>query len=141
MRSNWQSSPAQRETQGEPHPAYIEFFAVFNRGEYFHAHEVLEVLWLSVRGEPVADFYKGLIQVAGAFVHLQKGRLQPAVALFRLAEMNLGKYPARLHRLDIVAVCQMLQQWREGVENGGVYLNPYTTWPAPQLMLRSEQEP
>src|SRR5512138_3218123 len=77
----------------QQHPNYLGYFECFNRGLYFEAHDVLEELWLQDRGGANDSFYKGLIQLAGAFVHLQKQRLQPAAALFRLAEANLQKYP------------------------------------------------
>src|SRR5204862_6359480 len=72
---------------------YVGYFVCFNRGLFYEAHEVLEELWLADRHGPNGPFYKGLIQLAGAFVHLQKGRLRPASALFKLARSNLSKYP------------------------------------------------
>ena len=70
-------------------PYYLGYFACFNQQLYFEAHDVLEELWLVDRKGPDGDFYKGLIQLAGAFVHLQKNRLRPSAALFKLAEANL----------------------------------------------------
>ena len=64
---------------------YLGFFECFNRQICYEA--VLEPLWLEQRGRPEAALYKGLIQLAGAFVHLQKRRLPPAAALFRLAAL------------------------------------------------------
>ena len=72
----------------------VSYFECFNQQRFFEAHEVLEALWLPQRQGPNGSFYKGLIQLAGAFVHLQKNRLGPAVALFELARANLQKYPA-----------------------------------------------
>ena len=51
---------------------YLGYFACFNRGWFYEAHDVLEELWLANRTGPNYAFYKGLIQLAGAFVHLQK---------------------------------------------------------------------
>ena len=62
---------------------YLGYFACFNRQLYYEAHDVLEELWLPIRGTPQARFYQGLIQMAGGFVHLQKNRhreLQPRPA-------------------------------------------------------------
>src|SRR5262245_52833141 len=56
--------------QGGPIDAYfLGYIECFNRQLYFEAHEVLEQLWLPQRSGPDGDFYKGLIQLAGAFVH------------------------------------------------------------------------
>src|SRR2546428_12912527 len=64
---------------------YLGYFECFNRELFHEAHDVLEELWLAEKHGPNYSFYKGLIQLAGAFVHLQKHRLRPASALFKLA--------------------------------------------------------
>src|ERR1700683_4961855 len=74
-------------------PYYLGYFDCFNRGLFYEAHDVLEQLWLKDRQGPNGAFYKGLIQLAGAFVHLRKERLRPAGALFKLADANLKNYP------------------------------------------------
>jgi len=51
-------------------PCYEGYFICFNEQNYYQAHDVLEHLWLKDRG-PAHRFFKGLIQLAGAFVHLQ----------------------------------------------------------------------
>src|SRR3974390_3540837 len=73
---------------------YLGFFDCFNRRLYFEAHEVLEVLWLKRRDGAEGAFYKALIQLAGAFVHLEKSRPGPAGRLLDLAEANLRSYPS-----------------------------------------------
>src|SRR4051812_6479538 len=80
---------------------YLGYFACFNEGLYYEAHDVLEELWLAGRGTSTDRFYKGLIQLTGAFVHLQKNRLGPANALFNLAKANLQQYPGRFEELDV----------------------------------------
>src|SRR5882672_7801103 len=80
---------------------YLGYFECFNRGLFYEAHDVLEELWLADRHGSNGAFYKGLIQVAGAFVHLQKDRLRPAAALFKLARANFERYPPVHERLDV----------------------------------------
>ena len=53
------------------HPCYRGFFRCWNEQRYYEAHDVLEHLWLETRSE-AANYFKGLIQAAGGFVHLQK---------------------------------------------------------------------
>jgi len=93
-------------------PHYAGYFGCFNRQLYYEAHDVLEELWLQDRKGPDGDFYKGLIQFAGAFVHVQKNRPQPAVALLNLAEANLAKYSPRHQRLEITKALQLIDVWR-----------------------------
>src|SRR5579862_1674442 len=90
---------------------YLAYFDSFNRQHFFQAHEVLEELWLTQRNGPKGAFYKGLIQLAGAFVHVQKNRLGPAAALLRLAQLNLEKYPARYEGLEISDVQKKISGW------------------------------
>ncbi len=42
-----------------------------NSGQYFECHETFEEIWQEEQG-PVRDLYKGLIQVAAAFVHVRR---------------------------------------------------------------------
>lgn len=114
-------------------PHYAGWFACFNRGDYFEAHEVLEALWLEERGRPDARFYQGLIQLAGAFVHLQKNRLQPADALLRLAETNLAAYPPVHHRLDVAGCINLIRTWRSDLARANFTTNPLPLRPSPVL--------
>src|SRR5690242_1238657 len=54
---------------------YLAYFECFNRQLFHESHDVLEELWLADKHGRNYSFYKGLIQLAGAFVHLQKNRL------------------------------------------------------------------
>lgn len=114
---------------------YLGYFECFNRQLYYEAHEVLEDLWLPGRHHGNGDFYKGLIQLAGAFVHLQKHRLRPSAALFKLAQANLEKYPARHERLNLDAVQMLIGGWRRQLERGDYLVNPLTANNFPQLAL------
>jgi predicted metal-dependent hydrolase len=117
---------------------YLGYFECFNRGLFYEAHDVLEELWLVDRLGADGDFFKGLIQFAGALVQLQKHtlarpRLRPSAALFKLAQANLRKYPARHWRLDLPAVLAELERWLGLLEAGRFELNPLEVHPAPRI--------
>ncbi len=114
---------------------YLGYFDCFNRQLFYEAHDVLEDLWLIDRHGPDGNFYKGLIQLAGAFVHLQKNRLRPAAALFKLAQANFEKYPPVHHHLDLRAVYALARNWLLELERDGFAGNPLTTANVPQLTL------
>ncbi|HEY2330136.1 MAG TPA: DUF309 domain-containing protein [Verrucomicrobiae bacterium] len=114
---------------------YAGYFALFNRQKFYEAHDVLEDLWLPDRRGVNGNFYKGLIQLAGAFVHLQKNRLRPSAALFKLARTNLEKYPARHERLDLAAVLNLIAGWLHRLEADDFAKNPLEISPAPQINL------
>ena len=117
---------------------YLGYFDCFNRRLFYEAHEALEPLWLERRRGPEGAFYKGLIQLAGAFVHLQKGRLHPAAALFRLAGANLGQCPETRDQLDVLAARLVIQEWLSKLEAADFTINPLDSTRPPRLYLRGQ---
>jgi predicted metal-dependent hydrolase len=111
------------------------YFECFNQKLFYEAHDDLEELWLGQRGQANDLFYKGMIQLAGAFVHLQKNRLTPAAALFRLAQNNISKYPERHERLNIGAVLRLISEWMDQLEREEFTVNPLRNDNAPKLTL------
>jgi len=127
------------------HPFYRAFFHCWNERRYYEAHDVLEQLWLKTKSSD-ADYFKGLIQAAGAFVHLQKHfehpshakhskRLPPAVRLFRLAERNLSRFAPRHYGLDVAAFCQLLCRCADQIVASNYETNPWSPETAPKLNL------
>jgi predicted metal-dependent hydrolase len=118
---------------------YVGFFRCFNAQLYYEAHDVLEEVWLPIRGQPQARFYQGLIQMAGGFVHLQKQRLGPAARLFALALANFEGYPARHAGIDLDAIRDICRQHRQAVLDSGETVNPWSKDHPPQLALPSAE--
>jgi hypothetical protein len=126
-------------------PCYIAWFERFNACEYYEAHEVLEVLWLRTRGRD-RDFFKGLIQIAGAFLHLRKHlenphrttdatRLRPAARLFHRSSEHLAPYaPVHLY-LDVTALCTFCESLAHGIEASDYADNPWNPATPPQIEL------
>ncbi len=117
---------------------YLGYFECFNQSLFYEAHDVLEELWLADRHGPDGDFFKGLIQFAGAFVHLQKHselrpRLRPAAALFKLARTNLKKYPDIHWQLDVRQVLAWIEEWLARLEEGGFSINPLDHHSPPRM--------
>jgi predicted metal-dependent hydrolase len=130
---------------GDFDPRYAGYFACFNARRYYEAHDVLEDLWLGTRG-PDHFFYKGLIQFAGAFVHLQKqaarpahpkdgARLRPAARLFALAAKNLAPYAPRHHALDVARLLLLASRHADAIIASEFTTNPWRPDHAPQLTL------
>jgi hypothetical protein len=116
-------------------PHYRGFFECFNRQMYYEAHDVLEELWLKTKGN-LHFFYKGLIQLAGAFVHLKKGKLNPAARLFRLALKNLTPFGNNAEGLDLGKVVASIKGWLKILEESDYQINPYQPSKAPILKLQ-----
>ena len=120
-------------------PHFLGYFDCFNRQLFYEAHDVLEELWLAQgRTGSNYSFYKGLIQLAGAYVHLQKNRLKPSVALFNLADANLRQYPAIHDGFHLTVALAMIADWRNRIESQGFQVNPLPGAIPPQLPLPPE---
>jgi hypothetical protein len=127
------------------HPFYQAYFQCWNEQRYYEAHDVLEQVWLN-KDSADDDFFKGLIQAAGAFVHLKKNfehpshpkhsrRLKPAVRLFALAEKNLTTFVPIRHGLDVASFLRLLKKNREKIVQSNFQLNPWSPKRAPRLHL------
>ncbi len=127
-------------------PHYAGFFTCFNRAEYYEAHDVLEQLWLRTKGADHA-FFKGLIQIAGAFVHLQKQflrpehpkdgrRLRPAARLFEMGMRNIAPFAPLHHRLDVNALLLLCENHVAALIAGHFTRNPWSPESAPRIALR-----
>ena len=66
--------------------------AFFNEGHFWDAHEQWEELWKDAAGPP-RQFLQGLIQLAAALHHLQRGTLPGAVRLIGEASRRLDPFP------------------------------------------------
>jgi hypothetical protein len=138
--------------KGSTHdPCYEGYFICFNEQNYYQAHDVLEHLWLKDRG-PAHRFFKGLIQLAGAFVHLQKQhrrpdhptdgrRLRPAWRLFKLAQTNLEPYQPTFLDLDVRSVLELCSRNMRAIEGTDFKSNPWNPMVAPLLSLEFEERP
>lgn len=124
---------------------YELYFTLFNAGEYYEAHDVLEHLWLSC-GDSHARFYKGLIQIAGAFVHLRKQflrpehpkdgrRLRPACRLLALGTSNISPFGPEHMGLDIGNLCAICGDLVRKIEESGFGYNPWTPQQKPSVRL------
>ena len=121
-------------------PHYLGYCECFNRQLFYEAHDVLEELWLADKQGPNHSFYKGLIQLAGAFVHLQKNRLRPAASLFKLARANLGKYSPVHERLDLAKILTTIDEWLSALECTHYSNNPLASTTAPRLHILGKSE-
>ncbi|MCX6970992.1 MAG: DUF309 domain-containing protein [Verrucomicrobia bacterium] len=137
--------------RGSYPPEYELFFALFNAGDYFEAHDVLEQLWLDCRNSN-AIFYKGLIQIAGGFVHLRKHflrpehptdgkRLAPACRLLVLAASNIRTFRPEHMGLDVKKLCAMCRKLAREIEASGFQTNPWHPQARPIVNLSVSKSP
>ena len=90
---------------------------LFNTGEFFEAHEVLEDVW---REAPASEkqFLQGLIQVAVALHHHSQGNLVGARSVLERAARNLGAYADTHAGFNIAELLCELSEWQCYLNNG-----------------------
>lgn len=64
---------------------------LFNAHHFWHAHEAWEELWLQASGDEKV-FLQGLIQLAAAYHHVQRGTYRGGVRLFDAALRKLERF-------------------------------------------------
>lgn len=86
--------------QGALHPLAVRGLELFNAGEFFEAHEALELAWRDERG-PVRELYRGVLQIAVAYYHILRGNYPGAVKTFVKSRTWLGPFPDRCRGIDL----------------------------------------
>jgi len=84
--------------------------ALFNAGLFFECHEHLEGLWRATTG-PEKNLYHGLVQVAAAFYHYEKGNLHGARTLLAKGMRRLESYPAVYMGIHLQTMRHALGPW------------------------------
>jgi len=87
--------------------ALDEAVRLFNAGDYFECHEVLEKPWLAA-GEPAKTFLKGLIHAAVALHHYRRGNSHGARVKAASARRYLEPYLPAAAGLDLAALLRDL---------------------------------
>ncbi len=91
--------------------------ALFNHGEFYQAHEVLEDVW---RAAPVSEklFLQGLIQIAVALYHHSQGNEAGAKSLLARGARNLSGYPEEYAGVRLKPLRLAVAEWRKALEDG-----------------------
>ncbi len=99
------------------HPELARGVDLFNRGEFFEAHEVVEDLWHEY-WEDDRDLLKGWIQAAVCFEHHRRGNLRGMYSVGTTSLGYLRQYSVNGHGLDIATLVADLEAFLDAVERG-----------------------
>lgn len=83
---------------------------LFNAGLFFECHEFLEDVWRATRGAD-REFYHGIIQIAAAFYHFEKGNQHGARTLLEKAISKLQPYRPRHLGVNVDSLLADLAPW------------------------------
>ncbi len=81
-------------------PRYLAGIVLFNRGDFFEAHEVWESLWMETHG-PERPFIQGLIQAAVGLCHFCNGNVRGALKLYKSARDYTERFGDVFWDLDL----------------------------------------
>jgi predicted metal-dependent hydrolase len=86
--------------EGPLHPAAVEGIELFNRREYFEAHEALETAWRAEQG-PIRELYRGILQIAVAYLHITRSNYQGAIKVYGRSQKWLRVWPETCRGIDV----------------------------------------
>ena len=102
----------------EADPRFQQGLELFNAGEWYAAHDLFEELWHET-ADPERRSLQGILQVAVAQLHLQRGNRRGATILFGEALGRLKRPGTPDLGLDLEALCRAAQQRLEALQQDG----------------------
>jgi uncharacterized protein len=89
--------------------------ALFNQGAYFEAHEELELAWGAENG-PIREVYRGILQVAVAYLHVTRRNYRGALKVFLRLRQWLNPLPDECLGVDVAQLRQDAQAVQTALE-------------------------
>jgi predicted metal-dependent hydrolase len=86
--------------QGRLPALAVRGLELFNAGEYFEAHEALELAWRE-ETDPVRELYRGILQIAVAYYHILRGNYRGASKMFLRSRTWLEPFPNQCRGVDL----------------------------------------
>ena len=99
-------------------PRFQQGVELFNAGEWYAAHDLFEELWHET-ADPERRSLQGILQVAVAQLHLQRGNRRGATILFGEALGRLKRPGTPDLGLDLASLCRTAQQRLEALQQDG----------------------
>ncbi len=100
-------------------PDVIEGLELYNAREFFECHEVLENVWRVEKG-PIRELYRGILQVAVGYYHIQRGNYIGAQKMFKRCRRWLDPFPDICQGINLAGLRRDFQ----AVEDAIVRLGP-----------------
>lgn len=110
-------------------PRLAEAIRLFNAGEWYACHDGFEDLWHETAG-PARPVLQGILQLAVAQLHLERGNIRGATILTGEGLGRLQLAPSQALGLDLDAVRAWARSWLENLQQGG----PLDSLPPPRLV-------
>ena len=86
----------------------IEGIRLFNVGEYYECHELLEDIWRDER-DPIRYLYQGILQIGVGLHHLRNGNFRGATLLLRDGIDKTSRFTPACMGIDTAGLCDCAQ--------------------------------
>ena len=103
--------------------AYERGLALVRAGDFFAAHEELELAWRAAETAE-RDFFQGLVHVAVAWYQAGRGNRVGCERQLEKAQRRLSPYAPSHRGVDVASVLQQVAAARETVRGGSLALAP-----------------
>lgn len=119
-----QTVRTQADCTGSLHPKAVEGIQFFNAGDYFEAHEELELAWKEESGS-IRDLYRGILQLAVTYLHILRGNFDGAVKVYGRsqkwtsdwADVCRGIHVRKLRADSDAAMREVLRLGKAGIQH------------------------
>ena len=98
--------------QETPPPLLIEGLHLFNQGQYFKCHEVIEDAWKQ-ENEPVRIMYQGILQIGVACYHIERKNWRGAVKVLERGVPKIGRFSPSCMGIDIAKLLDDAESIRQ----------------------------
>jgi len=88
---------------------------LFNEERFWEVHEVLENIWRNAKGDDKKILH-GIILLAAAFVHYQKGRKEISLSILKRAYDELNNYNQNYNGFDLKYINKKIKEMIEKKE-------------------------
>jgi hypothetical protein len=100
----------------DPAPVGLtEGIRLFNAGEYYECHEVLEDIWREER-DAIRYLYQGILQIGVGLHHLRNGNYRGATLLLRDGIDKTRRFTPACMGVDTAALCDAAQRCLDRVQ-------------------------
>jgi len=103
---------------------YLKGISLFNRRDFYQAHEEWEEQWKR-HAESGNDFYKGIIQIAVAFLHWERANPKGAIKMWKSGSAYLVKFKSPHMGIDLDSwlgkVDSLFSPWAEHWTSGDAF--------------------
>ncbi|MEE2791680.1 MAG: DUF309 domain-containing protein [Acidobacteriota bacterium] len=123
-----------------PPPALRRGIALFNQGEFFAQHEILEDLWRE-EFRPIRRLYQGILQIGVALYHIQRHNYHGAVVMLNKGPACLRPFTPACQGIDVADLLARAARILEAVERlGPNHLGEFDWSLAPSIRLVHRQQ-